>query len=83
VYGQEVASLAAAEIQRLFDLCHCDLEEQQFFSSTLDYYLSKKHNNPDMLGELKKFVAQIETVYHPDQLGQFARLWPEINNLLL
>jgi hypothetical protein len=36
-----------------------------------------------MLGELKKFVVQIETVYHPDQLGQFARLWPEINNLLL
>ena len=83
VYGQEVARVAAAEIQRLFDLGHCDLEEQRFFSSTLDHYLAKKHNNPNMLGELKKFVAQIETVYHPDQQGKFAELWPEINNLLL
>jgi hypothetical protein len=35
------------------------------------------------LGELKKFIAKIETVYHPDCLGKFAELWPEINNLLL
>jgi hypothetical protein len=35
-----------------------------------------------MLGELKKFISQIETVYHPDQQGKFAELWPEINNLL-
>jgi hypothetical protein len=83
VYGREVARVAAAEIQRLFDLGHRDLEEHRFFSSTLDHYLAKKHNNPNMLGELKKFVAQIETVYHPDQQGKFAELWPEINNLLL
>jgi hypothetical protein len=83
VYGQEVARVAAAEIQRLFDLCRCDREEIQFFTSTLNYYLSKKHNNPNMLGELEKFIRQIETVYHPEQQGKFATLWPEINNLLL
>jgi hypothetical protein len=82
VYGQEVARVAAAEIQRLLDLGHCDLEEQRFFSSTLDHYLAKKQVNPNMLGELKKFISQIETVYHPDQQGKFAELWPEINNLL-
>jgi hypothetical protein len=35
-----------------------------------------------MLGELKKFIVNIETVYHPDTAGKFAELWPEISNLL-
>ena len=82
LYGQEVASLAAAEIEKLFDVCQCDGEEQQFFSASLDYYKTKKQDNPNMLGELKKFTEQIETIYHPDQLGKFATLWPEFNRLL-
>lgn len=81
VYGQEIAALAAAEIQRLFDTCDITAEERMLFETSLAHYKTKRSANPNMLGQLKKFVAEIESL-HPDQLGKFHELWPEISSLL-
>jgi hypothetical protein len=80
-HGQEIAQLAAAEIERVFDTCEVDSEEQLLFGTALKTYQSITQPNTDMLEKLKKFVTQIEQ-YHPDQQGKFHELWPEISNLL-
>jgi hypothetical protein len=80
-YGVEIAQLAATEILRLFDCCDLTPEEQNLFDASLAHYQAKQHTNPNMLGQLKKFVDEIEH-YHPDHRGKFAELWPEISNLL-
>ena len=81
VYGVEIAQLVAEEIQRLIDTCELTPEEQTLFQTSLAHYQSKRHSNPNMLGQLKKFVEEIEN-FHPDQQGKFAQLWPEISTLL-
>ena len=80
-YGQEVASLAAEEIQRVFDTCEVDNEEQLLFGTALEYYQSVTDSNLDILTNLQKFIVEIEQ-YHPSYQGKFAELWPEISNLL-
>jgi hypothetical protein len=80
-HGQEIAQLVAAEIERVFDVCEVDSEEQLLFGTALKTYQSITQPNADMLKKLKKFVTQIEQ-YHPDQQGKFHELWPEISNLL-
>lgn len=80
-HGKEIAQLAAAEIERVFATCNIDAEEQLLFSTALGVYQSKTQSDLEMLSQLQKFVIEIEQ-YHPDQLGQFARLWPELSNLL-
>jgi MoaA/NifB/PqqE/SkfB family radical SAM enzyme len=81
VYGKEIAQLAAAEIERVFDVCKVDSEEQLLFGTALKTYQSTTQPNADMLEKLEKFVTQIEQ-YHPDQQGKFHELWPEISSLL-
>jgi MoaA/NifB/PqqE/SkfB family radical SAM enzyme len=80
-YGQEIAQLVAAEIERVFDVCEVDDEERLLFGTALKTYQSITQPNPEMLEKLKKFVAEIEQ-YHPNQQGKFRELWPEISNLL-
>jgi hypothetical protein len=81
IYGQEVASLAAEEIERVFENCSVDDEEQLLFGTALEYYQSVTHNNVQSLTHLQKFITEMEQ-YHPDQQGKFAELWPEISSLL-
>jgi MoaA/NifB/PqqE/SkfB family radical SAM enzyme len=80
-YGQEIAQLVAAEIERVFDVCEVDNEEHLLFGTALNTYQSKTQPDLAMLEKLKKFVTQIEE-YHPDQQGKFVELWPEISKLL-
>ena len=80
-YGQEIAVLATAEILRVFDVCEVNDEERLLFGTALETYQSTTQPDPGMLEKLKKFVTQIDR-YHPDQQGKFAKLWPEISNLL-
>jgi hypothetical protein len=80
-YSQEITQLAVAEIQRVFDICKVDSEEQLLFGTALKTYQSTTQPNTDMLEKLKKFVTEIEQ-YHPNQQGKFHELWPEISSLL-
>jgi len=81
VYGKEIARLAAEEINRVFESCIIDDEEQLLFKTALGQYQSVTDNSTSALVELKKFIEQIEQ-YHPDQQGKFHELWPEISSLL-
>ena len=81
-YGQEVAALAIAEIEKVFSTFTVDAEEQELFSLALNIYQSKVETNPNMLDQLKQFVKEIEENYHPDQSGKFAMLWPEFGELI-
>ena len=81
-YGHEIARLAISEIECMFSTCETNNEEKIYFSQALKHYQQQLHSNPTALGNLKQFIEQIELVYHPDQQGKFAELWPEISNLL-
>jgi radical SAM protein with 4Fe4S-binding SPASM domain len=80
-YGQEVATLAAKEIEHVFKNCIVDDEERLLFGTALEYYQSVTENNSESLIHLQKFIVEMEQ-YHPDQQGKFYELWPEISNLL-
>jgi hypothetical protein len=80
-YGQEIAAMAAEEIQRMFETCDVDDEERVLFGTALAHYQSIVDTKPEKLAELKRFVDEIEQ-YHPDQQGKFSELWPEISSLL-
>jgi predicted DNA-binding protein YlxM (UPF0122 family) len=81
LYGQEIAELAALEIQNMFDNCKTTAEEKSFFSTALEHYNNQKGQHPDMFVLLKRFITEIET-YHPDQQGKFQQLWPEIGRFI-
>ena len=81
-YGKEIATLAANEIQKIYDNFEIDTQEQALFDSALATYIAKEQTNPDQLTRLKMFVNKIENKYHPDKAGEFARLWPEFGDLL-
>jgi MoaA/NifB/PqqE/SkfB family radical SAM enzyme len=80
-YGQEIATLAAAEIEKLLSGYPIKKEEKHMFQNTLAHYQSQTNNDPVQLTKLKLFVAEIEQ-YHPGQQGQFAKLWPELQQVL-
>ena len=80
-HGSSIARLCAQEINQVlqkFKLSDTDLE---FFNTARDHYLKINHDGTDMLGQLQKFIVDIER-YHPDHAGQFARLWPEFTEIL-
>jgi len=81
-YGQEVASLAAQEIQKMYDMFEVDAQEKALFDSALTTYKSKDQADQHSLNNLKKFVDTIENKYHTNNAGDFARLWPEFGDLL-
>lgn len=79
-HGHAVAKLAAAEIEQMYATCEIDPEEKVLFDHALAHYRATTAENSHMLTQLGEFVKQIEQ-YHPGQLGQFARLWPELADL--
>jgi hypothetical protein len=81
-YGVEVAQLAAVEIERMYETCQVDTEEQQFFDTVLAHYKTQTRPDPEALEKLDQFITQLETEYHPDSAGQFAAAWPELEGLL-
>ena len=81
-HGSEIAQLSAIEIERAFAICTIDSEERDLFESALNTYRSRVETNPTMIKKLQEFVDQIETKYHIDRIGDFARLWPELGNVI-
>jgi MoaA/NifB/PqqE/SkfB family radical SAM enzyme len=76
--GDGIADLARQEIKQLLSLGICLASEQDFFQTVLINLSSIQ----DLRAELKQHINEIESVYHHDQQGQFAKLWPEISKLL-
>jgi radical SAM protein with 4Fe4S-binding SPASM domain len=83
LHGVEVAKLAAEEIEKFYNLGIATDAEQAFFDTALEKYQSTSNSNVPMQKKFMDHIAEIETKYHPDQLGNFARLWPELHTALI
>ena len=81
-HGKEIASLVIQETQHVLDNCEVDEQEKELFESVIAHCQTKTESNNHTLEKLKTFVTDIETKYHPDKAGEFARLWPEFGDLL-
>ena len=80
LYGAEVATLAIAEIEKFYAMDISTPIEHEFFDQILTKYQSNL--DPKRISGSKfafqKHIRDIETVYHPDQAGNFVKLWPEL-----
>jgi len=81
LHGIEVAQPAAQEIHRFYDTGLATHTDRTFLDQALRNYQAVTQPNTVMSRKFNDHVKQIETQYHPDQVGQFARLWPELNTL--
>ena len=75
--GAEVVALARLELHSILDSDWLTTPEQQFLQSVLDNLQVKD----DLRPMLKQHITEIENLYHKDQQGKFAELWPEIDTL--
>jgi hypothetical protein len=78
LHGPAVAQLAAKEIRKFYTMNIATPAEQQFFDQALSKYDSIVVAQPGIVEKFKKHIHDIETQYHPDTLGQFQYLWPEL-----
>jgi hypothetical protein len=81
-YGSEVAKLAAQEIELLFESMPVDPAERQLFETARTQFQNQNTPDPVALERLDQYITRLESDYHPDQAGQFAVLWPELESLL-
>jgi hypothetical protein len=80
--NQAIAQLAADEIEKFYATGLATDAERVFFDTLLQQYRSNTSTTSAQTQEFVKHIHDIENKYHPDQQGQFARLWPELSNLL-
>jgi uncharacterized Fe-S cluster-containing radical SAM superfamily protein len=78
LHGPNVAALAAAEIERFYTTGLATPVEKQFFDNALNTYREITQERAGISDKFKKHIVEIETQYHPDKAGEFARLWPEL-----
>ena len=81
-YGKEIAGLVLQEAQTVLDTCKVDDQEKELFNSMITHCKTQTQSDIHALNKLKIFVDEIENKYHPDKVGEFARLWPEFGELL-
>jgi MoaA/NifB/PqqE/SkfB family radical SAM enzyme len=77
--GPKIRDLALAEIDKLLATDLCQRSERPFFESVRQHF---NQSQDDLRGLLRQHIQDIENKYHSNQAGQFARLWPELSNLL-
>ena len=82
LHGPAVAELAAAEIEQFYTLGIATAAEQQFFDRALNNYRSIKQERAGTTRQFQQHIQDIETRYHPGTQGQFAQLWPELQQCL-
>ena len=81
LHGPKVAALAAAEIEKFYALEIATPAEKQFFDQALDRYRAVTSATTGIEEQFKQHIQEIETKYHPDSLGKFAKLWPELDKI--
>jgi MoaA/NifB/PqqE/SkfB family radical SAM enzyme len=81
-HGPEVANLAIEEIEKFYDTGLATEHELQQFNNVLHAYKQVTQDRPNITRLFKDHTNRIETKFHPDQAGQFQKLWPEFNNIL-
>lgn len=78
LHGNKVAAAAAQEIEKFYSLGLATDQERIFFDQALKNYHENTQSNSARALQFFNHIDKIETNYHPDQLGQFANLWPEL-----
>ena len=81
LHGQQVADLAAAEIEQFYSLGIASNNDKNFFDQALQTYRSTQEINTPEGSKFKQHIVDNETRYHVDKNGQFAVLWPELKFL--
>ena len=81
LHGADVAQLAAQEIEKFYSLGIAKDSERQFFDHALEKYLSISQERPGITKKFQQHILDNETKYHPDQAGNFLKLWPELAHL--
>jgi MoaA/NifB/PqqE/SkfB family radical SAM enzyme len=71
--GSNFIHQAEQERDRLLALGICKANEEEFFKN-IKFNIGVE----DLKMEFYQHVEEIESTYHTDQQGQFARLWPEL-----
>jgi hypothetical protein len=81
LHGPGVAQLAIDEIEQFYAMGIATPAEKIFFDNSLNMYRDIKQAHAGVEEKFKQHILDIETVFHPDQLGQFEQLWPELAHL--
>jgi radical SAM protein with 4Fe4S-binding SPASM domain len=82
LHGKVFAKIAAQEIEKFYATGLATDIEQVFFDQALRQYQLVDDDRQRITDQFKQHIVDNETKYHTDQQGQFAKLWPEIHNLL-
>jgi len=80
LHGAEVAAAAISEIEKFYQLGIATPAERQFFDQALSTYRTKLQSNKISIidSAFRKHIQDNENKYHPDKLGEFVKLWPEL-----
>ena len=82
LHGPRVAELAAAEIEKFYAMNITTPAERVFFDQALQNYREITQEQAGITRQFQQHIQDIETRYHPDTLGGFEQLWPEIHQCL-
>ena len=82
-HGAELAKLASAAIEDLYDQNLVTEYEQVFFNHALETYAQRMDitDAADVDTAFRAHINDIENRYHPGTAGSFVRLWPELEFL--
>jgi len=78
--GADIRQLALTELRQVLSQADLDHAQRNFLQETEARHLQA--TNTVLTTELIKHIDEIESKYHPDSLGRFKQLWPEIARLL-
>lgn len=78
-HNQTIRNLAIQEIQKFRNIFDLSEAEATWLNNTEEQL---KLGKADQSNELIKFTKDVENKWHPDQKGQFAKLWPELAKAL-
>lgn len=81
LHGSVVAQESIKEIDKFLSMGIATASEQQFFNTAKNNYSKISAATTDVTAEFQQHIIDIETLYHPDTQGQFAALWPELEEL--
>lgn len=80
-HSRHVAKLAAVEIENFYSTGPVTAAERTFFDQALATYRACETTDSPAARKFQQHIKDNETQYHPDKMGQFAELWPELEFL--
>lgn len=83
-HGEKLRSMAVAEARRLLDRCRDIMQdsEKDFFSQAIQNLGNQPAQEQHHTDLFRQHISDNENIYHPDKLGQFTELWPELAFLI-